>query len=80
MRFYSLDNKTYLFYYKDIEEVSHMKLRELRLKSNLKIKGICETLGVSRSTYYLIEVGKRELTEDEQLKLDKLFSSKEVKS
>lgn len=51
-----------------------MELKEKRLQSNLKIKGICETLGISRSTYYLVEVGARKLKEEEQEKLDKLFS------
>lgn len=55
-----------------------MKLKEKRIKSNLKIKGICEELGISRSTYYLIEVGRRKLTDEETEKLEQLFSRKEV--
>lgn len=55
-----------------------MELKNKRLKSNFKIKGICEALGISRSTYYLMEVGKRELTAEEKEKLDKLLSNKEV--
>lgn len=55
-----------------------MKLKEERLKSNLKIKGICEELEISRSTYYLIEIGKRKLRDEEKEKIEKLFSRKEI--
>lgn len=51
-----------------------MELRDKRLKSNLKIKGICEALEISRSTYYLIETGKRKLKKCEAEKLDKIFN------
>lgn len=50
-----------------------MKLKERRIKSNIKVKGICECLGISRSTYYLMEKGKRQLSDNEQTKLNKLF-------
>ncbi|OOM81841.1 helix-turn-helix protein [Clostridium puniceum] len=53
-----------------------MEVKAKRLKSNLKIKGICEELGISRSTYYLIEVGQRKLKKEEQEKLDKLFDER----
>ncbi|MFT8352167.1 helix-turn-helix domain-containing protein [Clostridium saccharoperbutylacetonicum] len=50
-----------------------MTIRERRKKSPIKIKGILDCLGISRSTYYLIEKGKRPLSETEKTKLDKLF-------
>jgi transcriptional regulator with XRE-family HTH domain len=52
-----------------------MKVKEKRIKSNVKVKGICEYLGISRSTYYLIETGKRQLTNEEETKLNKLFEA-----
>lgn len=54
-----------------------MELKEKRIKSNLKIKGICNELGISRSTYYLIEIGTRKPSNEELEKLDKLFDRKE---
>lgn len=54
-----------------------MELKEKRLKSNLKIKGICEALEISRSTYYLIEKGKRKLKKCEAEKLNKIFNNHE---
>lgn len=53
-----------------------MNLKEERLKSNLKIKGICEMLCISRSTYYLLEIGKRKPNDKEIQKLNKLFNKK----
>lgn len=55
-----------------------MELRDKRVKSNLKIKGICEALEISRSTYYLIETGKRKLKKCEAEKLDKIFNKEEI--
>lgn len=52
-----------------------MKIKEKRIKSNVKVKGICAYLGISRSTYYLIETGKRQLTNEEETKLNKLFKT-----
>lgn len=49
-------------------------LKKKRLRAGIKINKICETLGVSRSTYYLIELGKRELSNSEKEKLDNLLS------
>jgi predicted transcriptional regulator len=53
--------------------VDKLELKKQRLKSNLKIKGICNFLGISRSTYYLMEIGRREVSEEEEKKLKKLF-------
>ena len=50
-----------------------MNLKQMRLDSNLKVKGICDYLGVSRTTYYLMETGKREITDQEEEKLKKLL-------
>lgn len=52
-----------------------MKIKEKRLKSNVKVKGICEYMGISRSTYYLMETGKRQLSNEEETKLNKLFEA-----
>lgn len=50
-----------------------MTIKERRVKSNLKIKGICDYLGISRSTYYLIEKGRRKPNKEEKKKLNELF-------
>jgi len=52
-----------------------MELRQRRIKTGLKVKTILCCLGISRSTYYLIELGKRKSTQEEKAKLNELFSS-----
>ena len=59
-------------------EVSKLELKEKRIKSNLKVKGICERLGVSRGTYYRMEIGTRKVNATEREKLDKILNTKEI--
>lgn len=51
--------------------VVKMNLKDLRLKSGLKQKKICEELGISRSGLYFIETGK---TKPDKLKIERLAS------
>jgi transcriptional regulator with XRE-family HTH domain len=52
-----------------------MELRQRRIRTGLKVKAILCCLGISRSTYYLIEIGKRKTTPEEEAKLEGLFCS-----
>lgn len=48
-----------------------MTLKELRLKSGLKVQKIAEQLGVSRSQVYFLETAK---SKPDKLKIEKLSS------
>jgi predicted transcriptional regulator len=50
-----------------------MTLKQRRVNTGLQVKTILHCLNISRSTYYLMEKGKRKPTTDEKKKLDKLF-------
>jgi len=47
--------------------------KEKRLKSNIKIQGICDYMGMSRTTYFKLETGRRKTTKAERNKLNQLF-------
>jgi len=49
-----------------------------RIQSNLKIKGICDLLNISRTTYYLMEAGRRKITDQEEDKLNTLFDGVKI--
>ena len=59
-------------------EVVCLNLKQNRIKSNLKIKGICDYLNISRTTYYLMEAGRRKITDQEEDKLNTLFDGVKI--
>ncbi|WP_315120964.1 helix-turn-helix transcriptional regulator [uncultured Clostridium sp.] len=50
-----------------------MTLKEIRLKSGIKVKKIADCLGVSRTHYYNLENGTTEMNLEKEEKLSKLF-------
>ena len=49
------------------------EIKDGRIKSGLKIRRVCQALNISRSTYYLMEQGKRKPSDKEASTLIKLF-------
>lgn len=49
------------------------KLKEYRIKNNLKQKDIAEILGITTSYYGMIEIGKRKVSLDIALKLSSYY-------
>lgn len=58
---------------KEVTVLNHKEIKTGRIDSGLKISKVCQALNISRSTYYLIEKGKRKPTEKEICILTKLF-------
>lgn len=49
------------------------KLKEYRIKNNLKQKDIAEILGITTSYYGMIEIGKRKVSLDIALRLSSYY-------
>lgn len=52
-----------------------MNLREIREKSQLKVEGMCNLLGICRTNYFAIERGSRKLSKGQQEILKEFMGS-----
>lgn len=54
----------------------YKKLRDLRIKNNMSLVDVANSIGISKTFYFQIENGQRRLLYENAVKIAKIFSVK----